>query len=220
MKTSFIKKAGAIALSTALFVSMAVPVFADNNSSAEEEYKRPKMLYYLTSPDPQNLDNVIDHTADTANDYWIDLEKRDVSLEDNETAYGVFPKYLPKLADSRVYSKAAYSDSRDDGYMAFQSTGILANKGHSMELAYYGLEGQHKLALEDFSEVGLENIKEDEKSYKNAYGFTKDQLLSEDEIKDPDNKLVVSGDITAKGSKDSTSIGTYDRGDAVDLDFS
>lgn len=219
MKTSFIRKAGVIALSAALFVSMAVPVFADNNSSAEEEDKRPEMLYYLTSPDPQNPDNIIDHTPDTANDYWIDLEKRTVYLEDNEKAYGVFPKYLPKLDASRVYSKAAYSDSIDD-YMAFQSTGILANKGHSMELAYYGLEGQKKPALEDFSEVGLENIPENEKSYKNAYGFTKDQLLSADEIEDPDNKLVVSGDITAKGSKDSTSIGTYDRGDAVDLDFS
>lgn len=220
MKTSFIRKAGVIALSAALFVSMAVPVFADNNSSAEEEDKRPEMLYYLTSPDPQNPDEIIDHTVDTANDYWIDLEKRNVTLEGNENAYGVFPKYLPKLDDSRVYSKAAYSDSRDDGYMNFLSSGILANKGHSMELAYYALEGQNKPALEDFSEVRLENIPENEKSYKNAYGFTKDQLLSKDEIEDPDNKLVVSGDITAKGSKDSTSIGTYDRGDAVDLDFS
>ncbi len=220
MKTSFIRKAGVIALSAALFVSMAVPVFADNNSSAEEEDKRPEMLYYLTSPDPQKPDEIIDHTVDTANDYWIDLEKRNVTLEGNENAYGVFPKYLPKLDDSRVYSKAAYSDSRDDGYMNFLSSGILANKGHSMELAYYALEGQNKPALEDFSEVRLENIPENEKSYKNAYGFTKDQLLSKDEIEDPDNKLVVSGDITAKGSKDSTSIGTYDRGDAVDLDFS
>lgn len=220
MKTSFIRKAGVIALSAALFVSMAVPVFADNNSSAEEEYKRPEMLYYLTSPDPQNPDNIIDHTPDTANDYWIDLEKRTVNLEDNEKAYGVFPKYLPELKDSRVYKYALYSDSIDDGYMNFLSSGILANKGHSMELAYYALEGQKKPALEDFSEVRLENIPENEKSYKNAYGFTKDQLLSKDEIEDPDNKLVVSGDITAKGSKDSTSIGTYDRGDAVDLDFS
>ena len=228
MKKGILKAVGILGLSFVMFVSMAVSVSAADISGSDNDSVK-------SSPLP-----VIEEPEETAGDYWTDLEDRDVTqfLDKDSSVYptgftgyyGIFPKYLFQLNDSRIYNKAKYNESL--GINEFLSTGITDDNGNNLSEfphAFDGPDPKHPElpALYDYSEDVLKNkddnimgIPEKDQYYRNPLKFTADNLLKHEEITDPSNKLQIWGDLSAEDSKDSSAVDTYHTGDPLTLDFS
>lgn len=158
------------------------------------------------------------------NTYWADLEAGSVTNKAGTTYYGVFPKNLLKPNETAL---SGIGFDENTGIAATPNVGIspsglsLASIDMSSmvdELGAYRfgyLVGNDTYGPPNTGLAKTDPIPD----YVNPYGFKESDLLTQAEIKDM-GLLAPSADLKAVNSTDSTSIGEYAPGDALNLEFS
>lgn len=222
-------KTGILSLATALTFSSTVPVFADEGAY-DWENENPKTISHFLEYD-ESLNPVKSQIDDVIRDnYWVDLEKRTIKdYEDpfkdaNETTpvCAPFPKYILPTNKTAIEGKAHFYNL---SYFTFLgSVGIHTSRNTLDEM--YG-NGSESLARFGYKIAKNENgyyrplkVGDDIPDRVNPFKFKEKDLLTQDEIQKPFEKLVFYGDLKAKDSKDSTAIDTYKTGDKLPLSFS
>ena len=230
-----------LSLTMALFPVISVHAYsAPNQSTDGTEYAKkmdPRPLNYLCEgkKDDQNPGNLIykykQGTAENLikDDYWIDLQKANIDwystpgtdLDDKgeetvETAkkegeyFGVFPKYLPLPSATKVDNFQKFDDQLDS-FQPFSNSGICMN-GHSENFAENFVDG---------SSLKTAGLKYTEPPKNNPDSWEKKDILTENEVNDPDNQLVARGDMYKTGDKQhSQNVGEYQPGDSIKLSLS
>ena len=156
------------------------------------------------------------------NTYWVDVEKKEITDGfDGKTYYGVFPKYLKSPSETAI---ADFPFNSLDGMTSTPNAGIVNSfntywflPGMDFEERYGYLAG-HDTAEGD-TKPGQHPTKPIENRV-NPFGFGENDLLTQDEIKNPVDKLKVYGDLRLKDAKDSKAVGELDPGNKLNLDFS
>ena len=156
------------------------------------------------------------------NTYWVDVEKKEITDGfDGKTYYGVFPKYLKSPSETAI---ADFPFNSLDGMTSTPNAGIVNSfntywflPGMDFEERYGYLAG-HDTAEGD-TKPGQHPTKPIENRV-NPFGFGENDLLTQDEIKNPVDKLKVYGDLRLKDVTDSKAVGELQPGDKLNLDFS
>ncbi len=208
----YIKSVGVLVLALLIIFAFSISVYATDEENLEDTgdgtQENPFAITSLTDPYSGDLISSVKSIQDQ--DYWIDLEKKTVpyvanSQGEHHYLYGIFPEYLPGPNDSNVdkYVKL-YGDQVAP--TAFSNSGITSN-GHSMDALTWHMHGG--VPTDDNKELGKQ-------AWRNSYTkYTDDQVLSQAQLDDADNQLIVTGDLDGKSAD-----GSYAAGDPVSLTFS
>ncbi len=156
------------------------------------------------------------------NTYWVDVEKKEITDGlDGKTYYGVFPKYLTSPSKTAI---ADFPFNSLDGMTSTPNAGIVNSfntywflPGMNFEERYGYLAGND--TAEGDTKPGQHPTKPIENRV-NPFGFGENDLLTQDEIKNPVDKLKVYGDLRLKDVTDSKAVGELQPGDKLNLDFS
>ena len=201
---------------TALLLVLIVVVCTMTTSAFAIDYTADNSLMSLAQPGLGGNPVFVSPDKVIKDTYWADLVPGSVSKENNNTYYGVFPKYVLKPNETAL--KGWNINSPEGGIpRCFPSSGITETAlGMKItdKTAFYRLG---YLVGED-SYPGL-SANDPIPDSVNPFKFKEEDLLTQDEIKDP-TKLTVYADLKKKGADNSTEIGTYERGEALDLEFS
>ena len=184
--------------------ALAIDYTAENSLTSLAQYGSGDNIVFV-SPD-----KVIKDT------YWADLVPGSVSKENNNTYYGVFPKYVLKPSETAL-KEWAITSSEGGIPRYFPSSGITetaAGMGIADKTAFYRLG--YLVGGDNYPGLSPNDPIPDSK---NPFGFEEKDLLTQEEIKDP-TKLTVYADIKKKGTSNSTEIGEYKHGEPLDLEFS
>ncbi len=240
-----------LSLSMALIpmISVHADTVTDNNvpdSSAGQvsdelvlaDTVNPRPLYYMC--DNKEMDDGMGGTGPAyvykkegttdkliQDDYWTDLEKKNIATEADDFGesvqlFGVFPKYLPLPSETKV---SDYCSIKSGAMLQpFPNSGICMN-GYS-EVGGIDIK-QHKKMSEAaikgtsvYEELPT-NTGDQNNDYYNPDNWTKADLLTSDEVNDPDKNLTAYGDLFAAGEESiSNKTGSYNTGDPVNLEFS
>ena len=196
-------------IASAAFVS---PVFA-----ADDSEPLPYLIKDLSAAAPEYLtDSALKNT------YWVDVEKKEITDGfTGKTYYGVFPKYLTSPSKTAI---ADFPFNSLDGMTSTPNAGIVNSSntywflpGMNFEERYGYLAGQD--TAEGDTKPGQHPTNPIEKRV-NPFGFGENDLLTQDEIKNPVDKLKVYGDLKLKDATDSKAVGELQPGDKLNLDFS
>ena len=202
-------------VSATLIVSTAFvsPVFA-----ADKSEPLPYLIKdLLAAPSEYLTDSALKNT------YWVDVEKKEITDGfTGKTYYGVFPKYLTSTSKTAI---ADFPFNSLDGMTSTPNAGIVNNPntywlmptGMDFEERYGYLAGND--TAEGDTKPGQHPTSPIEKRV-NPFGFGKNDLLTQDEIKNPVDKLKVYGDLKLKDATDSKAVGELQPGDKLNLDFS
>ena len=197
-------------IASAAFVS---PVFA-----ADDSEPLPYLIKDLSAAAPEYLtDSALKNT------YWVDVEKKEITDGfTGKTYYGVFPKYLTSssktaIADFPFNSLEDMTSTPNAGIVNNPNTYWLMPTGMDFEERYGYLAGND--TAEGDTKPGQNPTKPIENRV-NPFGFKENDLLTQDEIKKPVDKLKVYGDLKLKGETDSKAVGELQSGDKLNLDFS
>lgn len=210
LKNMAVTIVSATLIASAAFVS---PVFAADGS---------KPLLYLIK---DSLAATPEYLGDSTlkNTYWVDVEKKEITDGfTGKTYYGVFPKYLTSpsktaIADFPFNSLEDMTSTPNAGIVNNPNTYWLMPTGMDFEERYGYLAG-HDTAEGD-TKPGQNPTSPIEKRV-NPFGFKENDLLTQDEIKKPVDKLKVYGDLKLKDGTDSKAVGELQSGDKLNLDFS
>lgn len=210
LKNMAVTIVSATLIASAAFVS---PVFAADGS---------KPLLYLIK---DSLAATPEYLGDSTlkNTYWVDVEKKEITDGfTGKTYYGVFPKYLTSpsktaIADFPFNSLEDMTSTPNAGIVNNPNTYWLMPTGMDFEERYGYLAG-HDTAEGD-TKPGQNPTSPIEKRV-NPFGFKENDLLTQDEIKKPVDKLKVYGDLKLKDATDSKAVGELQSGDQLNLDFS
>ncbi|MDU1023343.1 MAG: S-layer homology domain-containing protein [Peptoniphilus harei] len=205
--------------------SLLLLIFSPLNTMAEEKADE-KISYYFAEPNDNyeinfKLDEII------TKNYWSNLKKVDVTdKETDKNGTGDFkfkiaiPNYLLDPDQTSIHEFATHKDW--GGYLGleFFSFGIIPewsafNIMHPLTLnSEYGMGymSQYCVLPSDTNKNFKANI--------NQFNFTQNDILTEEEVKDPVNKLKVLGDLKKKDSKDSKKIDELNVNEEFELDFS
>ena len=210
LKNMAVTIVSATLIASAAFVS---PVFAADGS---------KPLLYLIK---DSLAATPEYLGDSTlkNTYWVDVEKKEITDGfTGKTYYGVFPKYLTSssktaIADFPFNSLEDMTSTPNAGIVNNPNTYWLMPTGMDFEERYGYLAGND--TAEGDTKPGQNPTKPIENRV-NPFGFKENDLLTQDEIKNPVDKLKVYGDLKLKGETDSKAVGELQSGDKLNLDFS
>ena len=235
------KLSGTLLLSLTMALFPVISVHADSapdQSADGTEYAKkmnPRPLNYLCEskkddqiPSNQMIYKYKQGTAENLikDDYWIDLQRANIDYystpgTDSDTGaeipaekegqyFGVFPKYLPLPSKTKVDNYQKF-DEQLDWHQPFSNSGICMN-GHSEDFAEN---------FEDGSSLSTAAPKYTELPQNNPDKWKKNDILTENEVADPDNQLVAHGDMYKTGDKQhSQNVGEYQPGDSINLSFS
>lgn len=209
LKNMAVTIVSATLIASTAFVS---PVFA-----ADKSKPLPYLIKdLLAAPSEYLTDSALKNT------YWVDVEKKEIADGfTGKTYYGVFPKYLTSPSKTAI---ADFPFNSLDGMTSTPNAGIVNSSntywflpGMNFEERYGYLAGQD--TAEGDTKPGQHPTSPIEKRV-NPFGFGKNDLLTQDEIKNPVDKLKVYGDLKLKGETDSKAVGELQSGDQLNLDFS
>ena len=204
----------AIAILSATLIASTVFV---PSAFAEGSEPLPYLIKDVMATTPEYLtDSALNNT------YWVDVEKKEITDGlDGKTYYGVFPKYLTSPSKTAI---ADFPFNSLDGMTSTPNAGIVNSfntywflPGMDFEERYGYLAG-HDTAEGD-TKPGQHPTKPIENRV-NPFGFGENDLLTQDEIKNPVDKLKVYGDLRLKDVTDSKAVGELQPGDKLNLDFS
>lgn len=157
------------------------------------------------------------------NTYWVDVEKKEITDgNDGKTYYGVFPKYLKSPSETAI---ADFPFNSLDGMTSTPNAGIV-NSFNTYWFFPVGMEFEERygyLAGHDTAEGDTKPGQHPTKPIENRvnpFGFGENDLLTQDEIKNPVDKLKIYGDLRLKDVTDSKAVGELQPGDKLNLDFS
>lgn len=209
LKNMAVTIVSATLIASTAFVS---PVFA-----ADKSEPLPYLIKdLLAAPSEYLTDSALKNT------YWVDVEKKEITDGfTGKTYYGVFPKYLTSPSKTAI---ADFPFNSLDGMTSTPNAGIVNSSntywflpGMNFEERYGYLAGQD--TAEGDTKPGQHPTSPIEKRV-NPFGFGKNDLLTQDEIKNPVDKLKVYGDLKLKDATDSKAVGELQPGDQLNLDFS
>ena len=184
---------------------------------AEGSEPLPYLIKDLSATTPEYLtDSALKNT------YWVDVEKKEITDGfDGKTYYGVFPKYLTSPSKTAI---ADFPFNSLDGMTSTPNAGIVNSFNTYWSLPGNGFEERYGyLAGHDMAEGDTKPGQHPTKPIENRvnpFGFGENDLLTQDEIKNPVDKLKVYGDLRLKDVTDSKAVGELQPGDKLNLDFS
>ena len=205
--------------------SLLLLIFSPLNTMAEEKADE-KISYYFAEPNDNyetnfKLDEII------TENYWSNLKKVDVTdKETDKNGTGdckfkiAIPNYLLAPDQTSIHEFATHKDW--GGYLGleFFSFGIIPGWSAFNIMHPMTLNGEHGMGYMSQYCVLPSDTNENFKANINQFRFTQDDILTEEEVKDPVNKLKVLGDLKKKDSKDSKKIDELNVNEEFELDFS
>ena len=205
--------------------SLLLLIFSPLNTMAEEKADE-KISYYFAEPNDNyetnfKLDEII------TKNYWSNLKKVDVTdKETDKNGTGdckfkiAIPNYLLTPDQTSIHEFATHKNWDSYKGLEYFSFGIIPEWSAFNIMHPLTLNGMYGMGYMSQYCVLPSDTNENFKANINQFRFTQDDILTEEEVKDPVNKLKVLGDLKKKDSKDSKKIDELNVNEEFELDFS
>lgn len=205
--------------------SLLLLIFSPLNTMAEEKADE-KISYYFAEPNDNyetnfKLDEII------TKNYWSNLKKVDVTdKETDKNGTGdckfkiAIPNYLLAPDQTSIHEFATHKNWDSYKGLEYFSFGIIPEWSAFNIMHPLTLNGMYGMGYMSQYCVLPSDTNENFKANINQFRFTQDDILTEEEVKDPVNKLKVLGDLKKKDSKDSKKIDELNVNEEFELDFS